>query len=118
MNKNNLRLKRKRRIRAKIYGTIAIPRLTVFRSNLHIYAQIINDESAQTLAATSDLEIKKTLKKSKKTKEEIAFIVGQELAKKAKNKKIKKVVFDRGGYKFHGRVKSLADGARKSGLIF
>jgi len=109
------REKRKRRIRAKISGTAQIPRLSVFKSNLHIYAQIIDDELGKTLVSASDLQIKKT---AKKTKSQIAFQIGGEVAKKAKAKKIKKVVFDRGGFKFHGRIKAVADGARKTGLIF
>ena len=109
------REKRKRRIRAKISGTAQIPRLSVFKSNLHIYVQIIDDELGKTLVSASDLQIKKT---AKKTKNQIAFQVGEKVAKKAKAKKIKKVVFDRGGFKFHGRIKAVADGARKTGLIF
>ncbi len=109
------RAKRKKKIRAKISGTAQIPRLSVFKSNLHIWAQIIDDDAGKTLVAASDLEIKKT---AKKKKQEIAFMVGEHIAKKAKDKNIKKVVFDRGGFKFHGRIKALADGARKADLIF
>jgi large subunit ribosomal protein L18 len=116
MKKINLRENRIRRIRAKISGSSLIPRLSVFRSNEHIYCQLINDELGKTYVAASDLEIKS--EKSKKTKSEIAYLVGQKIGEKAITKKIKKVVFDRGGFKYHGRVKSLADGARKSGLDF
>jgi large subunit ribosomal protein L18 len=89
------------------------PRLCVFRSNKHIYAQLINDENGKVLLAASDLEVKKG-----GTKKELAHEVGKLIAQKAKKKKIEKVVFDRGGYKYHGRVKALAEGAREQGLIF
>ncbi len=117
MSKNKIqrRVKRKRKIRAKISGTSQEPRLSVFKSNLHIYAQIIDDKSGKTLVAASDLEIKKSAKSKKR---QIAFIVGKKIAEKAKAKNIKKVIFDRGGFKFHGRIKTLAEGARKAGLIF
>jgi large subunit ribosomal protein L18 len=110
--KESRRQKRKTRIRGKISGTKAIPRLSVFRSNTHIYAQLINDEIGKSLCAVSDTKIKKG------TKTEKAKEAGLELAKIAKEKKISKVVFDRSGYKFHGRVKSLAEGAREGGLQF
>jgi large subunit ribosomal protein L18 len=94
-------------------------RLSVFRSNLHIYAQIIDDEARKTLVAASDLELKKGKERSPhKTKTEIASEVGELVAKRALKKKIKKVFFDRGRFKFHGRVKALAEGARKAGLDF
>lgn len=124
-------LKRKRRVRAKVYGTSKRPRLVVFRSNRHIYAQLIDDEKARTLVSASDLEIKEKEEKidvdskafgNSKTrggsKVEISRKVGELLAKKALRKKIKKVVFDRGGFRYHGRVRALAEGARKAGLIF
>lgn len=104
---------RKTRVRAKIIGTADRPRLSVFRSSVHIYAQIINDNIGKTLVSASDLGLKE---KGKKT--EIAEKVGEALAKKAVAKKIKKIVFDRNGFKFHGRVKALAEGARKGGLEF
>lgn len=106
---------RKNRVRARIVGTEERPRLSVFRSNIHIYGQIIDDTKGKTLAAFSDL---KTGKNEKKSKIQIAESVGEELAKKAVSMKIKKVVFDRNGFRFHGRVKALADGARKGGLEF
>lgn len=115
MMKKTLREKRRRRVRSKIFGTKERPRLSVFRSNRHIYAQIIDDEKGETLTSSSDLELKI---KEKLKKMEIARLVGEDLAQKAKKKKIKKVVFDRGGYKFHGRVKNLAQGAREGGLVF
>ena len=115
------RKRRHRRVRAKIYGTKEVPRLCVFRSNKHIYAQLINDEKGKTLVIAKDLEIKNL----KATKTEIAYKVGELIAEKAINlpagrhgNKIKKIVFDRGGYKYHGRVKALAEGARKKGLEF
>ena len=113
-NKRKSRYRRHRRIKAKIIGTVKIPRLCVFRSNKHIYGQLIDDEKGRTLLLASDLEFKKT--KSKKT--EIASQVGELLAKKALGKKFEKVIFDRGGYKYHGRVKALAEGARQGGLKF
>lgn len=104
--------KRHKRIRGKISGTAERPRLCISRSAKYIYAQIIDDEKRITIVSANDKEIKK----GKKT--ERAVEVGKLIAKEAKNKKIKKVVFDRGGYKYHGRVKSLAEGARKEGLEF
>ncbi|MEK7452894.1 MAG: 50S ribosomal protein L18 [Patescibacteria group bacterium] len=108
------RIQRHKRIRSKIVGTETRPRLAVFRSSQHIYAQIINDDKGFTLVAFSDIKIKK----DKNTKGEIAKMVGIEIAKKAKEKKIEAVVFDRGGYKFHGRIKLLAEGAKEGGLKF
>lgn len=104
--------KRKKSIRKVINGTADRPRVAVFRSNKHISAQIIDDVSCKTLAASSDQNVKKG-EKTLKAKE-----VGLQLAKLAKNNKIEKVVFDRGGYKYHGRVKALAEGLREGGLIF
>ena len=118
MNKNSKKgqkEKRHRRVRAKIYGTEERPRLCVFKSNKHIYAQIINDEKGLTLISASDLEIK-DLKKDKKI--DLAQKVGELIGKKAKDKKIETVVFDRGGFRYHGRVKTLAEEARKQGLQF
>ena len=114
--KREKRYRRHRRVRAKISGTKEVPRLCVFRSNKHIYAQLINDENKKTILSANDLEIKG--KKEKKTKTQISLEVGKLLAQKAKEKDIKKVVFDRGGYRYHGRVKSLAEGAREGGLNF
>lgn len=107
------RLKNRARIRKKVGGHAERPRLTVFRSGRHIYAQIIDDVSGKTLAAYS------TLEGDIKTKSvESAKQVGAELAKRALGKNIKSVVFDRSGYVFHGRVKAVADGAREAGLSF
>ncbi len=105
-------IQRKRRVRSRIEGTATRPRLSVFRSSVHIYGQLIDDDKQKTLAAMSDLKIK-TGKKTEK-----AGLVGEALAKLALAKKIKKVTFDRNGFKFHGRVKALAEGARKGGLEF
>ena len=106
---------RKNRVRAKIIGTEARPRLSVYRSNTHIYGQIINDEDGKTLLSFSDIKIKK---EAKTTKTMMASQVGEEIAKKAISKKIKTIVFDRNGFMYHGRVKALAEGARKGGLVF
>lgn len=103
----NPRGKRRTRIRAKVKGTVERPRLSVFRSHKHIYAQLIDDVKGRTLVAASGGGDVLTAGK-----------VGQELAKQALSLGIKKVVFDRGGYKYHGRVKVLADGARQGGLEF
>ncbi len=113
--KQEKRRRRHRRVRAKVFGTARLPRLSVFRSARHIYAQLIDDEKAGTLAAASDSELKKTDNKKKADK---ALQVGKLIAEKALKKKIEKVVFDRGGYKYHGRVKALAEGAREGGLKF
>jgi len=118
INKNQDRLKRHKRVRAKIKGTAAAPRLSVYRSLNHIYAQLIDDVAGNTLvtASTLDKAIKDTL--SEKDKKAQAYAVGELLAKKAKEKGIEAVVFDRGGYLYTGRVASLADGAREGGLKF
>lgn len=118
---DNKRLKRHKRVRAKIKGTAKIPRLCVFRSNKHIYAQLIDDEKGKTLVSASDLDIKSKKTKAKKElsgKSAVAYRVGQILATKALEKKLEKVVFDRGGYKYHGRIKALAEGSREGGLKF
>lgn len=114
-SKVKARKRRVYRVRAKIKGTVSRPRISVFRSNKHIYAQIINDEEGKTIVAASDGELKKS---TKRKKTEIAESVGELLAEKAKSKKITKVVFDKRHYKYHGRVKALAEGARKGGLQF
>ena len=111
MNKNS-RLGRHKSIRKFIKGSSERPRLAVFRSAQHIYAQLIDDQKGVTIAASSDLKIKSGTKKEKAGK------IGEDLAKLALGKKIKKIVFDRGGFRYHGRVAALADGARKGGLEF
>ena len=115
------RIQRKRRVRAKVIGTAARPRLSVFRSNVHIYAQLIDDENGKTLISFSDVKLKKEPEgpeRSRRTKTQIAGMVGEELAKKALAKKIKAVIFDRNGFAYHGRVRALAEAARKGGLVF
>lgn len=113
INKTIQRKRRHHRIRKNIIGKIIHPRLAVFRSNKYIYAQLIDDEKSITVTSITDKKIK-----DKKTKVEKAFEVGEQLSKEAVKKGISKVVFDRAGYKFHGRVKALAEGARKGGLKF
>src|SRR5258706_4889922 len=102
---------RRARVRSVISGGPSRPRLSVFRSGKHIYAQLIDDHEGRTLLSASSREIK-----SKAKKTGVSLEVGKLLAEKAKDKQISKVVFDRGGYKYHGRIKSLADGAREGGL--
>jgi large subunit ribosomal protein L18 len=114
MINNNSKQRRLKRVRNKVSQNLGIPRLTVFRSNQHIWTQIIDDKHGKTLVATST----KTLKDVKGTKSEKAALVGQEIAKLALTKKIINIRFDRGLYRYHGRVKALADGARSGGLKF
>ncbi|MGN6401122.1 MAG: 50S ribosomal protein L18 [Flavisolibacter sp.] len=104
------------RIRAKIAGTAQKPRLSVFRSNADIYVQLIDDDNAATLAAASSRD--KDIAVQSGTKSEKSKLVGQAIARKAKDLGIEKVVFDRGGNLYHGRVKQLAEGAREGGLVF
>ena len=110
------RRKRHDRIRLHLAGTEARPRLAVFRSLNHIYAQVIDDASGRTLVAASTLE--KDLRGSKSTKAEEAKVVGRLLAERAKGAGVERVVFDRAGFRYHGRIKSLADAARSAGLDF
>lgn len=105
------RIQRKKRIRSQISGTSIRPRLVVYRSNNGIYAQLIDDTAGKTLASASNL-------KEKGNNIASATMVGEEIAKKAMEQKIKSCVFDRNGYKYHGRVKALADAARKAGMEF
>ena len=116
--KSTNRLKKKIKIRKTVNGTAERPRLCVFRSLGHIYVQAIDDESSVTLASASSTE--KALKEAitGKTKVEVAYKIGEVVAAKCKEKGIEAVVFDRGGFKYHGRVLALADGARKGGLKF
>lgn len=118
MDKNADRRKRHQRVRSKISGTAECPRLCVYRSLNHIYAQIIDDVKGVTLAACSTMEKDVKAMLDGKDKKEQAKIVGAELAKKALAKGIENVVFDRGGYLYIGRVESLAEGAREGGLKF
>ncbi len=115
MMKITQKQRRKTRVGKKIKGTMKRPRLSVFRSNKKVYAQLIDDGARKTLVAASEKDIKS---KNKLTKTEKARLVGELLAKKSLKKKIKEVVFDRGPYRYHGRVKALAEGARKGGLKF
>lgn len=135
-SKREARFRRHQRVKAKLFGTKDRPRLCVFRSSKHIYVQLIDDEKGSTLLTACDQNLKKPKRKEKKEKTKIqdkktketqkplggkvaiAFEVGKLIAEKAGKKKIKKVVFDRGGYKYHGRVKALAEGAREGGLMF
>ena len=114
VNKEQRRLRIKRSIRNKISGTSARPRLSVFRSNKNIYAQLIDDLTGQTLVAVSSAKVEGEVT----NKVQVSAEAGKELAKKALEKGITEVVFDRSGYLYHGRVKSLADGAREGGLKF
>lgn len=118
MDKNTDRKKRHERVRSKISGTAECPRLCVYRSLNHIYAQIIDDVKGNTLAACSTMEKEVKALLDGKDKKEQAKVVGLELAKKALAKGIENVVFDRGGYVYIGRVQALADGAREGGLKF
>jgi len=111
--KNEKKDRRHARVRAKIKGTAKRPRLSVFRSNKGMYLQLIDDNKNRTLVSVRSQELK-----TKGVKTEISLELGKLIAKKAKAKKISKVVFDRGGYKYHGRVKAVADGAREGGLQF
>jgi large subunit ribosomal protein L18 len=110
---NSTTLKRQKRTRAKLKASKDRPRLSVFRSNKFIYAQIIDDENGKTLVGVSEKELKEKGIKTEKAKK-----LGEILAKKAIAKKIKTVVFDRGSYGYHGRVKAFAEGAREGGLVF
>ena len=118
IDKNQDRLKRHARVRKKVAGTAACPRLSVYRSLNHIYAQVIDDDAKVTLAAASTVEKDIAKAVEGKTKKEAAKIVGKAVAEKAMAKGISEVVFDRGGYLYTGRVQCLADGAREAGLKF
>ncbi len=115
-SKQQQRIQRHKRVRAKMKGTEAIPRVSVFRSNRHMFVQIIDDSTGKTILSNS-IE-PKTKNKAKGAKTETAALIGETIAQKAKEAGISKVVFDRGGFKYHGRVKALADGLRKGGLQF
>ena len=117
LSKQQRRIKIKGRIRSKISGTSAIPRMNVFRSNKEIYVQLIDDRKGQTLVSAGSTE-KEISEVEKGNKIEQAKLVGKKIAEKAREKGIEQVVFDRNGYLYHGRVKSLADAARENGLKF
>jgi large subunit ribosomal protein L18 len=112
--RTNKRLRRKRRVRQKVFGESARPRMTIYRSNRHMYAQLINDLDGQTVVAASTLELDSDdLDKTAQARE-----VGRMVAERAQEQGIEKVVFDRNGYIYHGRVAAVADGARDAGLDF
>ncbi|MES2087770.1 MAG: 50S ribosomal protein L18 [Patescibacteria group bacterium] len=120
MDKNKIKIekrtRRHKKIRSRVSGTAAVPRLSVFRSNSYVYAQLIDDENQKTLASVSSMVAEKG--KSTLNKTAASLEAGKTLAKEALAKKIKKVVFDRGGFIYTGRIKALADGAREGGLDF
>ena len=126
MVKYNKKIRRIEKVRKMIRAKSGLPRLSVFRSALHIYGQIIDDEKGETLVSASDFDLSSSRvkltagqdKKSLNKKSVVAFKIGELIAKRALKKNIKKVVFDRGGYKYHGRIRSVAEGARKGGLLF
>ena len=112
------RIRRHARVRKHVSGTAEKPRLTVYRSLSHIYAQVIDDVARATLVAASDLEADLKTKITGKKKSDVATLIGEAVAQRAKEKGISRVVFDRGGYPFHGRIKALAEAARAGGLEF
>ena len=122
MNKDTIKIlkrnKRRRKIRAKIIGTKNRPRLSVFKSNKGLFLQLINDDNGKTLASASSKEVKVDSKDNKKLsgKVGISYELGKIISNKAQKLKIKQAVFNRGGYKFHGRIKAVVDGAREGGL--
>lgn len=124
MTRSALRLRRQRRVRAKVQGTASRPRLSVFRSSRHVYAQIIDDAAGKTLAASNDLMIADKDKEKMKKEEgrtvnrNVAYAVGKMVAEAAQKKGVTDVVFDRNGFTYTGRVKALAEGARDAGLKF
>jgi len=113
-----IRLKRKKRVRAKVFGTEKKPRLSVFRSSVHIYAQAIADDAGKTLAEASTLNKELARSPGSMKKMEAAKAVGMMVGKRLLQAGIQEVVFDRGRFLYHGRIKALADGAREAGLIF
>lgn len=112
------RVRRHARVRKRVKGTEQRPRLCVFRSLTHIYAQLIDDVSRTTIVSASDVEAAVKTKADGKKKQDVATVVGDVIAQRAMEKGVTKVVFDRGGYPFHGRIKALAEAARKAGLEF
>ncbi len=113
-----MRKVRHARVRRKIHGTTARPRLSVYRSLNHVYVQVIDDEEGKTLAAASSLESAVKGQKNGKLKTDVAKMVGTLISERAKEKGITTIVFDRGGYLYHGRVKALAEAVREGGLVF
>jgi large subunit ribosomal protein L18 len=117
-NRTKARLRRHARVRKSLAGTVERPRLNVFRSLSEIYVQVIDDQQGHTLVSASSVDSELSAELKGKTKTEQAKLVGQTVAKRAKSKGIEAVVFDRGGFRYTGRVKALADGAREGGLQF
>ena len=117
-NKATARKRRHRRIRAKSVGTVSRPRLSVFRSLSNIFVQVIDDEAGMTLVSASTIDREIAAQLEGKSKVEAARLVGKIVAERAKNAGVHSVIFDRGGYKYHGRVAALAEGAREAGLKF
>ena len=117
VDKRSARVKRHRRVRKKVFGTSEQPRLSVYKSIKHIYAQVIDDQNGVTLAAASTLS-SDVRDKASSNNIEAAKLVGNEIGKKAVEKNITNVVFDRGGYRYHGKLKALAEAAREAGLEF
>lgn len=118
IKKREARVQRHRRVRGRVAGSTERPRLNVFRSETNIYAQVIDDTAGHTLVSASTIDKQIAGQVEGKTKTEAAKIVGQVLAQRAKEAGISRVVFDRGGYRYHGRVAALAEGAREGGLDF
>ncbi len=118
VERNKQRKRRHQRIRKKVVGTPERPRLNVYRSLSHMYAQVIDDMSGHTMAAASTLEDDVQSQANAKSKTELARLVGEMVAERAKEKGVDQVIFDRAGYKYHGRVQALAEGAREGGLKF
>jgi large subunit ribosomal protein L18 len=118
LTKKQKRFKIKRRIRKKISGTVKKPRMSVFRSNKHIYVQLIDDEQGTTLCSSSTRNKEVSDQTNPMKKSDQAELVGKQIAQLSKDKGINQVVFDRNGYRYHGRVRKLAEGARKEGLKF
>ncbi len=117
-NKTNNRVRRHRRVRAKVRGTMNRPRLSVFRSNKYIYAQVIDDVVGKTLVGAHTKIVVASEKVKSVSKSDVARAMGHELARRAQEKKIRRVTFDRGGYTYQGRVRAVAEGAREGGLEF
>jgi large subunit ribosomal protein L18 len=117
-NRSEARERRHARVRAKVFGTLERPRLSVFRSNSEIYAQVIDDVEGRTIASASSIDSELRAKAQGLKKSEQARLIGKMVAERAKGKGIESVVFDRGGFRYTGRVKALADAAREAGLQF
>lgn len=118
INRKEIRQKRHLRVRNRLFGSSARPRLSVFRSSKNIYAQIIDDETGKTLVSASTVEADVKSKVACAGNKEAAAVVGKLIAERALGKEIKAVIFDRGGFLYHGRIKELADAAREAGLDF